>query len=247
MNTLYIFAISHYCEKACWALERLGIEHRVELLAPGPHQVTAKKLGARRAALPILVADGAMVQGSANIIDWADAQVEPSRRLTPDEGREECLAIEKRLDDVFGVHVRRYYYSEALVDHPATVLPIFTNGLPVARRLLVTATWPVIRRLMIQGMDLGPEQRLDSRRIVEQELDWVDGLLSDGRRHLVGDGLTRADLAAASLLSPLAVPDEHPTYANLSLPPLLAEDVAGWNTRPSLAWVRDIYAAYRHT
>ena len=245
MNRLYVFAISHYCEKACWALEWLGVEHVVEFLAPGPHQVTAKKLGARRSSLPILVADGEVVQGSARIIDWADARAEPERRLTPEAQRDECLAIEKRLDDVAGVHVRRYYYSEALVDHPATVRPIFTKDLPLAQRLLVRATWPAVRRLMIHGMDLGPDQRLDSRAIVEAELDWVDGLLSDGRRHLVGDRLSRADLAAASLLSPLAIPAEHPTYAGLSLPPMLADDVANWQDRPSMTWVRDIYARFR--
>lgn len=242
---LYIFAISHYCEKACWALDRLGVDHQTEYLAPGPHQWVARKLGARRSSLPILAVGDKTVQGSANIIDWADAASNGSRRLTPEQAPEQCLAIEKRLDDIAGVHVRRYFYSEALVDHPATVRPIFTRHLPLAQKLIVNVTWSLVRRLMIRAMDLGPEQRLESRRIVEGELDWIDGLLSDGRRHLVGDRLSRADIAAAALLAPLAVPDEHPTYANLSLPPLLADDVSNWRDRPSLAWVRQTYAAYR--
>ena len=42
------------------------------------------------------------------------------RYLTPDDARDECLSLEQRLDRHAGVHVRRYYYSEALVEHPVS-------------------------------------------------------------------------------------------------------------------------------
>ena len=123
---LYVFAISHYCEKACWALDYLDIDYEISHVAPGLHRLIAKKLGAPGSSLPMLVADGQLVQGSAEIIDWADAAASTdSKRLTPNHAREECLELEKRLDDVVGVHTRRYYYSEALVDHPETVRPIY--------------------------------------------------------------------------------------------------------------------------
>jgi len=245
---LYIFAISHYCEKARWALDYLGIGHEVHYLPPGPHRMTAKRLGARRSSLPILVADGQTVQGSAAIVDWADARASTeSRCLTPDDGREECLQIEKRLDRVAGVHTRRYYYSEAMVDHPRMVRPIFTRDLSWPQKLLVRGTWGVVRKLMIQGMDLGAEQGQESRRIVEGELEWLDGLLSDGRRFLVGGQFSRADIAAASLFAPLAAPKQHPTYASLQLPPNLAADLVGWQERPSVNWVREVYDQYRLT
>lgn len=243
---LYIFAISHYCEKACWALDYLDIDYEITHLAPGIHRQIAKQLGAPRSALPILVADGQLVQGSAEIIDWADAAASTdSKCLTPDTAREQCLEIEKRLDDIVGIHTRRYYYSEALVDHPETVRPIFTKDLPVMQKLLVGVRWGALRKRMIDRMDLGPEQGRDSKRIVDDELGWVDEMLSDGRHFLAGERFSRADLAAASLLAPLAVPKEHPTYADLKLPPHLTLDLAKWGKRPSLNWVREIYAEYR--
>ncbi len=243
---LYVFAISHYCEKARWALDYLAIDHQVVPLAPGIHARTASQLGAPRSSLPILVADGQLVQGSADIVDWAErAASADSPRLTPDGAREEIGEIERRLDEVAGIHVRRYYYSEALVDHPETVRPIFTDPLPLMQKLLVSATWGAMRKRMISGMDLGPEQGQASRRIVDGELSWLDGLLSDGRRYLVADTFSRADMAAASLLAPLAVPREHPVYAELRLPPNLAADLADWETRPSLQWVRQMYAEHR--
>jgi glutathione S-transferase len=112
-------------------------------------------------------------------------------------------------------------------------------------KLSVNLAWNVICKVMIERMDLGYEQGLDSRRIVEGELDWLDGLLSDGRKFLCGDQLSCADVAAASLLAPLATPEKHPTYANLSLPPRVAGDMAKWEQRRSVKWVREIYEEYR--
>jgi glutathione S-transferase len=244
--TLYIFAISHYCEKARWALDYLGIDYETKHVPPGQHRSIAKKLGAKRSSVPILATYEGVVQGSAEIIGWADANT-PNKelRLIPDTGREECRALEKRLDDILGVHIRRYYYSEALVEHPKTVRPIFTRDLSFLQKLSVILAWNVICKAMIARMDLGYEQGLDSRRIVEGELDWLDGLLSDGRKFLFGDQLSCADIAAASLLAPLATPEKHPTYANLRLPPRAAEDMANWQQRRSVKWIREIYSQYR--
>ena len=247
--TLYVFAISHYCEKARWALDALDLPYTIRHLAPGPHVEATKQLGAAGSSLPVLVADGRVVQGSDAIFDWADEQTaDASRRLGVDaalaaEGR----ALEQRLDDVLGVHVRRYYYSEALVDHPDTVRPIFARDLEPDERRSTEENWGIVRQLMMGAMDLGAEQRLESRRIVEGELDWLDGLLSDGRRYLLGERFSRLDITAASLLAPLALPEEHPTYGSLEVPPLARSDLAEWTVRPTLRWVREIYGRHRRS
>jgi len=244
---LYVFAISHYCEKARWALDSFGVEYELRHLPPGSHVQVAKDLGAAGSSLPFLVAEGRVVHGSGAIMDWAESvAASPSKGLNPDsEFEEECRALETRLDGVTGVHVRRYYYSEALVDHPDSVLPIFTKDLTASERQPLEENWGLVRQVMIGMMDLGPEQRKESRRIVEGELDWFDGLLSDGRRFLLGERFSRADMTAASLLAPLALPKEHPTYGMLDLPPLARADLAKWSLRPAMVWVREIYRAHR--
>lgn len=243
---LYVFAISHYCEKARWALDHLGVAYELRHLPPGPHVQATKQLGAAGSSLPLLVSGERLVQGSGEIIDWADAAEGSSKRLCPaPELEQECRALEQRLDDVAGVHVRRYHYSEAIVDHPDSVRPIFARDLAPAERQLLDANWGIVRQLMMGAMDLGPEQREESRRIVEGELDWLDGLLADGRRFLVGDRFSRVDMTAASLLAPLALPKEHPTYEMLEMPPRARADLALWAQRPSLAWVRRTYHEHR--
>ena len=242
---LYVFAISHYCEKARWTLDYLGIEHEVVYLAPGQHAKQSAQLGLKRSALPILSADGEIIQGSSAIIDWAETRSTNGCHLAPNKDNDHCQEIEQRLDSVAGVHVRRYFYSEAMVDQPQMVRPIFTGNLPWLQKLFVSLGWGKIRKIMIQKMDLGPEQRVESRDIVGAELAWLDGLLADGRGYLVGDEFSRADISAASLLSPLVSPPEHPVYAGLATPPIFAGEVADWDQRLSLQWVRRMYQEHR--
>jgi len=243
---LKIFAISHYCEKARWALDYSKVEYRIELLAPGSHIKIARSLGLEDTTLPILVTDEATIQGSSQIIDWAEAhKADTDVRLNPDVDLELCRQIEQRLDQRFGVHVRRYYYSEALTQQPQTVRPMFTDGLPWHQKMVLRFAWPQICKYMIRGMDLGVEQGLESRQVVDTELTWIDEMLADGRQFLLGDRFSRADLSAASLIATLALPAAHPTYNKLQIPAGVANDLASWQDRRSLQWVREIYQQYR--
>lgn len=244
--TLYVFSISHYCEKARWALDYRGIDYELRHLAPGEHIEVAKRLRVPRSSVPYLVNGDRVVQGSTDIVNWAESlPAANGSRLTPDVDIESAVDIETRADDVIGVHVRRFYYSEALVEHPGTVRPMLTNGVSIVKKLLVRMAWGKIRTAMIKRMDLGQIQGRESAEIVDHELARLDSLLADGRQYLVGDRFSRADLSVASLLSPLLLPVEHPTYSGLVLPPRLSATVAEWQQRPSLLWARDLYAKHR--
>ncbi len=190
--------------------------------------------------------DGEAIQGSANIIDWAQRRSsESSKSLVPSSDVEKCLEIEKRFNDVAGVHVRRFYYSEAVVDHPHELRRIFSKDLSFMNKMVLRGSWSMVRKLMIQGMDLGKEQREDSKRIIEEELDWLDDMLSDGRKFLVRDRFSRADLTTASLLALIAKPKEHPVYNDIEVPHKMTSDMHIWKSRPTIKWVRDIYSQYR--
>ena len=242
---LNIFRISHYCEKARWALDYLDIDYELRTLPVIEHAKIAKAAGAPGSATPFLTGDGFVVQGSSSILDWADAAATGDKRLTPEQDSEQCLEIERRLDDIAGVHVRRYFYSEAVVDHPKTVRAVFTTDIPLKNKIIITLAWRKIREKMMQFMDLGPAQRLDSKAKVEAELSWLDDLLSGDREFLVGGTFTRADLTAASLLAPLVLPEQHPLHSTIQLPPVMTSEVAQWQDRPSLKLVRRVYEQYR--
>lgn len=242
---LYVFAISHYCEKARWALEHLGVEFRQRCIAPGIHTRLQKKYGLQSSSLPLLVADGEVVHGSAAIVDWAEAHATSGRTLTPEGVAADCRAVEGRLDDIAGVHTRRYFYSEALLRYPDKVKPAFLSGIPLVERLMLHVMWPKITPIMAARMDLGEAQREESRAIVDDELSWLESLLAGGRPYLVGDAFTRADLTAASLFARLSGTTDHPRATEAYLPPLMAAEQQAWFERPALQWVRGIYARHR--
>lgn len=247
MNTpvLYVFAISHYCEKARWALDYFGIEHETRHVMPGAHRVIAKRLGAKSGSVPFLQTDDGVIAGSSAIIDWCEIHRTGNRASLAGADPHAVLAIEKRLDDVMGIHVRRFYYSDALINSPASVRPIFSNGLPMLQRASVTLGWSRMVQMMIKGMDLGFEQGLQSRALIEGELDWLDGLLADGRSYLHGNQWTRADLTAAALLGPLAAPKEHPIASKAFFPSTVLEAMKDWEARPALQFVRRMYSTHR--
>ena len=242
---LYIFNISHYCEKARWALDHFGIAHQPQHVMVGTHRRIARKLGARRGSVPFLATAEGVVAGSSAIIDWGESRRAADAPSLAGDDPEQARAIEKRLDDIAGVHVRRFYYSDALTSDPASVRPLFSDGLPLWQRMAVRLAWPKVVPMMVKGMDLGPAQGLESRAILEGELAWLDGLLADGRPFLAGAQFSRADITAASLLAPLVAPKEHPVYASLVLPPALAATVLPWAQRPTMRLVRDMYATRR--
>jgi glutathione S-transferase len=243
---LITFGISHYCEKARWALDWHGIPFDEVGWPPGLHLRLARRLGAPGNSLPILLADGVLVQGSDEIIDWTERKSsDGDRSLAPTGDLEDGRSIEQRADRVVGVHVRRLFYSEVLPHQAHLAKPwLLLNTSPI-HRFVGNLMWPAVRKRMIQFMDTPPEAAPESRAKLEAELDWLDETLSDGRRFLAGERFSRVDLTVAALLAPFARPEQARVYNAITLPPALEEDVARWRHRPSMAWVRAIYAQYR--
>jgi glutathione S-transferase len=242
---LYVFNISHYCEKARWALDYFGIDHEVRHVMVGAHRHIAKKLGAKPGSVPFLQTDDGVISGSSAIIDWCEDHNTGKRTSLSGIDPEEVRAIEERLDDIVGVHVRRFYYSDALINEPASVRPIFSSGLPMWQRAAVTLGWSRIVPLMIKSMDLGVEQGQQSRTVIEAELDWLDGLLADGRPYLHGNQWTRADLTAAALLGPVVTPKEHPMVHAVVFPKGVLKPMQDWAQRPALQFVSRMYSTHR--
>ena len=55
---LYTFNISHFAEKARWALDRTGIRYQERVLLPGPHIPTMRRLRQGATSVPALVDEG---------------------------------------------------------------------------------------------------------------------------------------------------------------------------------------------
>jgi glutathione S-transferase len=242
---LITFAASHFCEKARWALDWLGLDYEEVGWPPGLHLILAKFHGAKASTLPILFDGGALIQGSGVIIDWAESRArEPNRSLTPAKA-DAAMEIERRADTVIGVHVRRLAFAELLPRHAHMVKPALFYRASGWRRFGGDLMWPVSWRIIRRMYDAVPGAAEDSRAKLETEFDWLDAKLADGRPYLAGDRFSRADLTVASLLANFARPEELAPHHGMAGPASLAADVERWRERPVMRFVREQYRLHR--
>lgn len=167
---LYQFAISHYCEKARWALDHKGLSYEAISLLPGQHINTIRKLTGADSSVPVLDHDGHRVQGSKAIIDYLDDTF-PENPLTPTDpqAREAALSWEQRLDDEAGPSVRCYSYHHFL-QRPKVVVPMLAAGTPFYNRILLRLAFSRVDEVMRKWMKINEKTAAQSRETMERYL-----------------------------------------------------------------------------
>ena len=86
-------------------------------------------------------------------------------------------------------------------------------GVPRWERAVLPAFYPLVSRLIVRYLDIGDATAAESRERVRAVFDEVGERLADGRRYLVGDAFSAADLAFAALAASVVVPPplRHPS------------------------------------
>lgn len=245
MATLFTFGPSHYCEKARWALDLAAVPYREVRWAPGPHLLSARRI-APQSLVPILRHSGAVIQGSGRITDWAETQGRTTwtSDASPAE-RAEIADLEAWADNALGVAVRRLSYATSLGTESRAVAAALFRGAVWWQRPLAPLMWPVSRQAIMRGLKATAADIPDARAALERELDHLDRLVGGKNRFLVGERLGRADIAVASLLSPIIFPAEHPVYG--TLPPWQAQRkiIEAYRDRPCARWTAALYRDFR--
>src|SRR5919198_578276 len=115
---LWHLSISHFSEKARWALAYKGVEHERRAPAPGPHMLIALWLtrGAHK-TFPVLELDGRRIGDSTAIIAALEERFPdpPLYPADPDE-RRRALELEDWFDEQLGPYIRRFVFHEARRD-----------------------------------------------------------------------------------------------------------------------------------
>src|ERR1700742_3810278 len=81
---LITIPISHYCEKARWALDWAGVDYEERGHLQGIHWIPAPRAGGRKTA-PVLVWGDRFFADSADIVEEASAKAPPDRSLFPED------------------------------------------------------------------------------------------------------------------------------------------------------------------
>ncbi len=206
MLRLITIPISHFCEKARWALERAGIAYREERHLQGIHQIVAPRAGGGSTVPVLITSDGALAE-SEEIVAWVDERTPVEHRLYPGEpaARAEVQRLCRRLDSELGPRGRRLMYVHMLREKE--LLLRFNNvGVPRWEDRAIRLGWPAVGRYAKWHLGIKPGIEVEDEAAVWRELDFVAALLADDRPYLCGDGFGAADLTFAALAAAVIVP-----------------------------------------
>ena len=226
MLRLVTIPISHYCEKARWALERAAIPYREERHVQGIHRFAARRAGGGD-TVPVLVTPDGVLADSAEILAWVDERTPAEHRLFPAESQErrEVERLCRRLDDELGPKGRRLMYVHMLAQRKL-MLRFNNEGVPRWEDRAIRTGWPVVVRFARRVLGIRPGIEIEDEAAVWRELDFVAELLADGRPYLCGARFGAADLTFAALSAAVVVP---PVYGvPLPQPDVLPPDTAAF-------------------
>ncbi len=231
---LWHIPLSHFSEKARWALDYKRIAHHRQVLGPD-YLIRAWRATGR----------GTAIGDSTHIIAALEERY-PESPLYPGDtdARQRALALEDYFDEQLGPALRA-----------AIVTPLFRHDQDIALRVLTTGMpdkayqtlrplgriFPAYYRFRHKIRDAKLEA---DRGTVNAALDRIDQE-RQGRAYLVGDAFTVADLTAAAMLGPVLQPPEMQYPLRVELPPYLQDYRAALLHHPATQWAADIYRLHR--
>jgi glutathione S-transferase len=205
---LITFAISHYCEKVRWAMDRVGFSYIEECHLPLLHRLVTTPLGG--SSVPVLVTETEILKDSADILKYLDTVAPAHLKLYPASPvlRYEVEALEAQFNCKLGDLIRQWGYFYAL-QNQSVMKQLWCEGVPVWEKSLFPVLFPLTRYLVHSSYNIHRESALAAYCHIQQIFNRVSDLLSDGRKYLVGDYFSAADIAFASLTAPGLMPPEY--------------------------------------
>jgi len=245
---LWHLEVSHFSEKARWALDYKQVPHRRRAALPGMHMAVALWLtGGSRVTFPVLEIDGQAIGDSTAVIAALEERF-PERSLYPadPEERARALALEEFFDEELGPQIRHLAFHE-LINEPRLFGEIAARAVPgpLGRSELLVGTYARMYTSARFGVDDAAGAAVAREKVIAA-MDRLDAELAAGDgTHLVGNCFSVADLTAAALFFPLANPDGAPVPSDQPVPPALELFREGLADRPGYTWIQDTYRRYR--
>ena len=241
---LLTIPISHFCEKARWALERAGLGYREERHVQGVNRVVSKRAGGH-GTLPVLVCEIGVLAQSEAILRYADQDLAEPQRLFPD-GDDEITALCRELDAGLGPDGRRLMYAHML-PRKDFMLEFNDVGVPRWEDVMMRRLWPVVARWGARELEVRDDTLEQDRPRVLSAFDAIAARLEDGRPYLFGERFTAADLTFAALAAAVVAPPGYGTpLPQLDvLPEPVARDVAAFRAHPAGAFALRMFREHR--
>jgi len=240
---LWHIPVSHYSEKARWALDYKRVAHRRRVL--GSDYLIKVWRATGQGKLPVLWLDGRAIADSTRIIAALEEHYpEPPLYPRDSAARQRALALEDDLDETLGPALRAAFVTPLFRHDPDIALRALTTGMgskayPSLRRVLPVFPWFYRLRHKISESNLERD-----RTTVAAALDRIEHV-RQSRAYLVGEAFSVADLTAAALLGPLLQPPEIQYPLQVELPAYLEDYRTMLLRHPAAQWAAGIYRLHR--
>jgi len=246
-NRLITIPISHYCEKARWALEWSKIPYVEEKHLQGFHYFYSYK-SAKSASAPVLKFPNGILSDSTDIIRWCDSQAVKKRKLRPADAklRKVTDQLEDYFDEELGVAGRLWMYTYMLDEIPLLLKYSRIHGVPEHEIKLMPVLFPLIKGHIHRGLGLTSTSRKDAKRIIDRVFDKVAKRLK-GKKFLVADTFTSADLTFAALSAAVLIPENYGVKlpALGELPKEMQKQIKAWRQHPAGQFALKVYREFR--
>jgi glutathione S-transferase len=243
---LVVIPISHYCEKARWALQRAGLAFREERHLQILHRRAVRAAGGGHLT-PVLVTPKGPISESSQIVEYASRHLPVESSLYPEPHAAAIRDFERELDAVFGVESRKLFYEVGQRCGKAFLMEVNNQGAPLIERAMLRTSYPFAMRFLNRYLEIDAESVAAAERHVRETLDDVASRLDDGRPFLFAERFTAADLAFAALSSPLSYPAEYglPIPPRSSVPPALDSFLRRFDDHAAIHYARKVYREER--
>jgi glutathione S-transferase len=238
---LITIPVSHYCEKARWALDRAGIPYREERHLQGLHNFSTLR-EARSDEVPVLITATEKLRDSTDILKWV-GQRTPG--LYPNGGTAE--EWEEFFDRSLGPATRVWAYFHLLQETRLLMDTTRHHGLSRTHLALMPILFPLIKRLIIAGYQVTEPNSVKAAEKIQAAFDRVGAKLGEGSPYLCGDQFSAADLTFAALAAPAVYPAEYgvklPSLEELPLS--MQSQVRSWRKHPAGIYALELYRKHR--
>ena len=219
---LVTIRVSHYNERARWALDRLGVGYVEEPYMPMLH-VPAVLLATRgrggradrvstRLSTPVLVTgEGRAICDSSEILRWADDRFgTPRTTLYPAPFRGDIEAFEAHLHDQLGPHTRRLAYFAGLM-RPEVLRGLADRNVGPRQAWIFRRVSRIVMAGVARGLKIDTTHAERSLSRLREEVRALSRRV-EGRDYLFGDRFTAADLTLSCMLAPVLLPTPSEGY-----------------------------------
>ncbi len=243
LPVLWHLKVSHYNEKARWALDYKGLPHARRAVEAGRHQKVAKKLSGGT-TLPVLELNGKAIGDSTEIIAELE-RIRPQPALYPADPaeRQRALELEDHFDEELGPYSRLLAVHHAFKDKRLG-FDMFVPDMPAMRRAFAGAMFPRVRKQIDAYFGIDEHSVAQAFDKVGDAGKLLRTEVGKGG-YFCGDTFSVADLTLASLLAPVVCPNQFP-YPQPQRDHELFEPVRAALRETGLDdWTREMYFRHR--